>query len=178
MSKGVNEAYKGAKLVDFTGTASGFQQMKRFGPEFTDLIRKSKDGAKAVVVVDRGFGGRYSKPLLARDHINLTGDNPLVGHNDPDVGPRFPIVQGIYLTDALQGSDTGIVAGLKEGVKPDAEEQDLLRTIGVDICSYNLVPSMLVAAHAGWKVLGIILPDDVTLSSEQLNEIKELTGSK
>ncbi len=152
--------------------------MKSFGPEFVELVRGSKDGSKAVVVVDHGFGGRFTSPLIARDHINLTGNNPLVGHNDPAIGERFPIVQGIYLTDLLKGANSGVVAGLKEGVKPDSEEQELLRTIGADICSYNLVPSMLIAAHAGWKVLGILLSDDANLSAEQVNEINELTGNK
>ncbi len=178
MSGANRTAFKNAKLVDFTGKINGYTQMKGFGPEFVDLVRNCKDGSKAVVVVDHGFSGRYASPLLVRDHLNLSGDNPLIGHNDPKIGERFPIVQGIYLTDALKGVSTGVVAGLKEGVKPNSDEQKLLRTIGADICSYNLVPSMLIAAHAGWKVLGILLPDDGNLSTEQIDEIRELTGSK
>ncbi len=169
--------FKGARLVDFTGKQSGFIQMKRFDREFIDLVRKTTDGSKSVVVLDTGFGGRYAGPLVARDHINLTGDNPLVGPNHP-IGQRFPIIQGVYFTCCIKGANKGVVAGLKEGVKPTSDDAQILRAIGVDICSYNLVPSMLVAAHAGWKVLGIVLPEGTSLSTSQIQEINELTGSK
>lgn len=169
--------FKGAKLIDYTGTVKGFKQMERFQQEFIDLVRNDKDGTKAVVVVDRGIGGRYDSPMIARDHMNLSGNNPLVGPNNP-IGERFPIVQGIYLTECWKGANTGIVAGLKDGVKPQEEDQELLRAIGADISTYNLVPSMLVAAHAGWKVLGIVLPDGCKLNDEQLGAINELTGGE
>jgi purine-nucleoside phosphorylase len=167
-------AFRGARLVDFTGKHEGFQQMKHFGEQFIDLVRQNKDGCRAVVIIDNGFGGRYTTPLLARDHINLSGDNPLVGPNNP-LGERFPIVQGVYFTDCLKGASTGVVAGLKEGVKPTGEEQQTLKELGIDVCSYNLVPAMLIAAHAGWKVLGIILPEGASLSAAQIEEIRELT---
>lgn len=176
-TEAMKACFKGAKLVDYTGKVKSFKQMNGFSKEFIDLVRECKDKSKAVVVIDHGFGGRHNKPLIVRDHINLSGNNPLVGPNHP-CGERFPIVQGIYLNEALKGVDTGIVAGLKDGVKANSEEQTILRTIGADICSYNLVPSMLVAAHAGWKVLGILLPDGSELSTEQLKEIAELTESK
>ena len=172
----IKACFKGAKLVDYTGTVSGYRQMDNFQQEFIDLVRNCKN-SKAVVVVDRGIGGRYHSPMIARDHVNLSGNNPLVGPNDP-IGPRFPIVQGIYLTECWSGANSGVVAGIKEGVKPSSEDQELLRAIGADVCSYNLVPSMLVAAHAGWKVLGIILPEGCKLDEAQLNAINALTEGK
>jgi hypothetical protein len=167
--------FKGAKLVDFTGKQAGFVHMKKFDQEFIDLLRNCKDGTKAVVVIDHGFGGRYDSPVVVRDHVNLSGNNPLVGPNNP-IGERFPIVQGIYFDDCLREANRGVVAGLKEGVKPTIEEQQALREIGADICAYNMVPSMLVAAHAGWKVLGIVLPENGSLSASQIDELKALTG--
>lgn len=173
----MNACFKGAKLVDFTEQHSGFQHMKRFGKEFVDLVRECKDGKKSIVVLDSGFGGRFASPLVTRDHINLSGDNPLTGPNNP-LGPRFPVVQDIYFSDCLTEWRKGVVAGLKEGVKPTNDEQTILRDIGADVCSYNLVPAMLVAAHAGWKVLGIIVPEGMALSPGQIQEINLLTGSK
>ncbi|MBX9690432.1 MAG: hypothetical protein K2X27_27200 [Candidatus Obscuribacterales bacterium] len=176
-NKEMREAFKGAKLVDFTASPhAGFEHMDKFGPEFIEMVRNKSNGSKAVVVIDHGFAARYTGPVLVRDHINLSGNNPLVGPNHP-AGERFPIVQGIYFSDILKDCQQGVLAGLKEGVKPDSEEQQLLRTIGADVCSYNLVPSMLVAAHAGWKVLGIVLGENSRLSEKQLAEIKELTGA-
>lgn len=170
-------AFSGAQLVDFTGKHKGFKHMKQFGQEFIDLVRNCKDGSRAVVILDTAIGGRYTSPLVVKDHINLSGDNPLTGPNHP-LGQRFPIVQGIYFTDCLKGANTGVAAGLCPGVKPTGEEQQALKEIGVDICSYNLVPSMLVAAHAGWKVLGVLIPEGATLSDEHLQEIQQLTEKK
>lgn len=167
--------FKGAKLVDYTGQIKAFTQMSRFGKEFLDLIRECKDGTKAVVIVDRGYCGRYSTAMIVRDHVNLSGDNPLVGPNHP-AGERFPIVQGIYFAEGVPDTNTGITAGLKEGILPQAEELSALRKIGVDNCSYNLVPSMLVAAHAGWKVMGILLAEGESLNDKQLQAIQELAG--
>lgn len=169
------EAFKGAHLVDFTGTCGGFTKMNSFGPPVVDLIRKG--GAKAIVLIDRASGLRHARPIVVRDHLNLTGSNPLVGPNDP-AGPRFPVVQGIYETGHPQGMDTGVAAGLKPGVEPSGEDIQFLRKFGVDFCCYNIVPSMLVAAHAGLKVLAIGLPEGQNLSAEQMDEILELTGAK
>ena len=171
------DAFKGARLVDFTGKHAGFKHMKHFDQSFVDLVRECKDGCRAVVIVDSGFGGKESGPIIARDHINLSGDNPLVGPNHP-IGQRFPVVQGIYLNAGLKGAASGIVAGLKEGVKPTAEEKEALKGLGVDVCTYNLVPAMLVAAHAGWNVLGIVLPEGKSLTGDQLKEIADLTAAQ
>lgn len=165
--------FKGAKLVDYTGRHIGFTQLQRFGTEFIELVREGKGGAKAVVVIDSCAGAAAGSPLLVRDHINLTGDNPLVGPNNP-IGERFPVVQGIYFSDLPGGLRTGVVAGLAEGVLPDTEDTKRLKEIGADICSYNMVQSMLVAAHAGWKVLGIIVPERGELAAEQIKEIRDL----
>ncbi len=170
--------FKDAKLVDYTGKTSGFQQLKSFGQEFIDLVRNKQNGTKAVVVIDKGIAGRLAGPVIVRDHVNLTGDNPLVGPNDSSIGERFPIVQGIYYTDCPKGMDTAIIAGLKAGAIPDLDELSALREIGVDISTYNIVPSMLVAAHAGLKVLGIVLPEGAELSEKQVKEIIELKEGK
>ena len=177
MADNIKAAFHGAKMVDYTGTLHDFQQMPQFQSEFVSLIRDTKDGAKAVVIVDREIGAKSSSPKIVTDHINLTGDNPLVGPNNP-VGERFPIVQGIYLDECWDNAEKVVVAGIKEGVKPTPEDMSLLQDIGANACSYNLVPSMLVAAHAGWKVLGIVIPEGVQLKDEHLSAIKKLTGAK
>lgn len=175
MTNNDKATFKGAKLVDFTGSVKGFRQMNGFGQDFIDMVRKDDDGAKSVVVVDRGFGGRYAQPAIVRDHLNLSGNNPLVGPNHP-LGERFTIVQGIYADGGLKGFESGIAAGLKEGVHPQGEDISLLRRFGADFYCYNIVPSMLIAAHAHWRVLGIVLPDGVELNVDQLSQLSTLTG--
>lgn len=176
-NNGMKEAFKNAQLIDYTASHAGFKHMSHFGKQFVDLVRDSSNGSKAVVVIDKAINSRIDSPLLVRDHINLSGDNPLVGPNDP-IGQRFPVVQGIYYYDAPKGLNTGIVAGLAPEVIPDSDDVKRLRDLGVDACSYNMVSSMLIAAHAGWKVLGIVVPENKTLSDEQQKQILDLVEGK
>lgn len=169
----VSTLFKGARLVDFTGRVGGFEKWDGFSTKFTEMVRSDAQ-PKAVVIIDRIFAGRTASAMLVRDHVNMTGDNPLVGPNHTG-GDRFPVVQGIYLTDCPAGVATGIAGGLCQGVLPDSDDITLMRSFGVDFCCYNVVPAMLAAAQAGWKVLAIGLPDGVELSAEQLKEIQELT---
>ena len=168
--------FKGACVVDYTGTVPSAARMSGFGPEFVKMIRSGDCKQKAVVVIDCGIASSKSEPFVVADHVNLSGDNPLVGPNDP-LGQRFPIVQGIYF-NPLEGWSQAIVAGLKDGAKPDAEEAKALEKIGVGVCAYNMVPSMLIAAHAGWKVLGVIVPENASLSESQIAQLNNLVEGK
>ena len=168
---------KNALVIDYTGTVSAAKQMDRFNKDFVKLIRADAKQGRVVLVIDRAIASRQQQALMVRDHINLSGDNPLLGPNDP-CGQRFPIVQGIYLSEGIKGLSSGVVAGIKEGTKPDEEEQHILKTLGVEACSYNMVPSMLVAAHAGWQVLGIVLPENAKLSDEQIQEVNQIAEGK
>lgn len=171
--KSMKELFKGAAIVDFTAAVPGALKMDGFGKPFVEMVRDSNAKTKAVVLIDKGLAGKDTKPIVVKDHVNLSGNNPLVGPNDP-CGQRFPIVQGIYFEDALEGWPKAVLAGLKQGEKPNTDELAALEKIGVGVCSYNIVPSMLVAAHAGWKVLGIVVPDSGKLSEEQLKQIRKV----
>jgi purine-nucleoside phosphorylase len=106
---------------------------------------------------------RQEAPHVVRDHLNLTGTNPLVGPNDP-CGERFPSVNDVYITDLCPNLPRGVAAGLVGGVFPTREEMEFLRSLGADFCCYNLVPTMIVAAHAGLKVLGLVVPEGVEVN--------------
>ena len=166
---------KGGHRIDFTGSVPGFRQMTACGEEFAALVR---NGGKpsAVVVIDRAIGASFKEPALVSDHVNLTGTSPLIGPNHP-CGERFPVVQGIYV-DCLSHLSRVVVAGLKPGVVPTAADVSRLKEFGVDCSCYNLIPAMLLAAHAGWKVLGIVVPEGATLPPHVVDEIDELTGTK
>src|SRR5262245_1631907 len=102
--------------------------------------------------------------VLLSDHINLLGDNPLVGPNDDRLGPRFPDLSGPYDPElralARQVAlKLGIV--LREGVYvavagPTCEsraEYRLLSAIGADVVGMSAVPEVIVAAHHNIRVL-------------------------
>ncbi len=154
---------KEAKLVDFTKSVAGFKYFPGFNSNVVSLIRDGAD-SKTLIVVDRGYHFSRETPHLVTDHLNLVGTNPLVGPNDP-VGERFPSVNNVYITDVLPDLPRGIAAGIKAGTVPSKEEVDLVRSLGAHFCCYNLVPTMIIAAHAGYRVLGIVAPEGADISA-------------
>ena len=112
--------------------------------------------------------------MLIADHINLLGDSPLIGPNDDRLGPRFPDLSAAY--DASLRATARAVAGargitLRDGVYvavagPNLEtraEYRFLRGIGADAVGMSTVPEVLVAVHAGMRVLGISIITDMCL---------------
>ena len=104
--------------------------------------------------------------MLIRDHINFMGTNPLIGENDPNMGPRFPDMSAAY--DATLRSQAGSIAAqsgilIKEGVYaafsgPSYEtpaEIRMLGILGADAVGMSTVPEVISARHLGCKVLGI-----------------------
>ncbi len=130
--------------------------------------------------------------IVIEDHINLMGVNPLIGPNDDRLGPRFPDLIEPYdrrLQDkALKAArELGIAAhrGVYVGVTgPNLEtraEYRFLRAIGADAVGMSTVPEVLVAVHAGLKVLGFsiltdrCLPD--ALEPVRIEEILAVAGA-
>jgi purine-nucleoside phosphorylase len=107
--------------------------------------------------------------MLIKDHINfvgLAGNNPLRGPNDETVGPRFPDVTNAYtpaLRELAQETAVSLNLTLHEGVYayvagPSFEtpaELRFLHMVGADAVGMSTVPTVIVAAHAGMRVLGI-----------------------
>ena len=118
--------------------------------------------------------------MLLRDHLGLAtlaGQNPLIGPNDDQLGPRFPAMTGAYdaalRAIALEvASQVGI--GLREGVYamvtgPSYEtpaELAFLRAIGADAVGMSTVPEVIAARHAGMRVLAISVITNVAIPAE------------
>ncbi|MFA5036452.1 MAG: purine-nucleoside phosphorylase [Candidatus Izemoplasmatales bacterium] len=104
--------------------------------------------------------------MLITDHLNLVGTNPLIGHNDDHIGPRFPDASAIYSSDlhviARQCAKKCNII-LREGVYawwcgPTYEtpaEIRMIRMLGADAVGMSTVPEALAASHMGMNVLGI-----------------------
>ncbi len=112
--------------------------------------------------------------FLTVDHINLMGDNPLIGPNDEALGVRFPDMSEPYDRElcalaARVALQERIV--LRQGVfvavaGPNLEtraEYRMLRLLGADVVGMSLIPEAIVAAHARMKVLAISVITDMCL---------------
>lgn len=132
-------------------------------------------GAKTLIVtnISGGMHPLWSTGdlVLISDHINLLGDNPLVGPNVDAEGPRFPDMTAAYDPElrALARAvalEQRIV--LREGVYvavpgPNLEtraEYRMLRAVGADIVGMSTVPEVITAAHQGMRVLGFSIITD------------------
>ncbi len=132
-------------------------------------------GAKILLVSNAaGAINRRLDPgdlMLIEDHINLMGDNPLIGPNVDSLGPRYPdlyncydkelrkLALGIAREEKLR-CHAGVYAAMTGPCLETAAEYRMLATIGADAIGMSTVPEVIVARHAGLKVLGVSVITD------------------
>ena len=135
-------------------------------------------GARALMVTNVS-GGMHplwapGDLVLLADHINLLGDNPLIGRNDDRLGPRFPdmsdpydagyraiarglaVEQGVILREGVYVAVTGPCLETRA-------EYRMLRGMGADLVGMSTVPEVIVAVHQGMKVVGMSIITDQCL---------------
>lgn len=135
-------------------------------------------GCDTLIVTNAVGGMNPDMPpgsiVVTTDHINLMGDNPLIGENDDELGPRFPDMSEPYsrsliglaercalqLGVPLQRAVLVAVAGPN---LETAAEYRFLRWIGADVVGMSLVPETLVAVHGGQRVLALNVVTDACL---------------
>ncbi len=114
---------------------------------------------------------RVGELVAITDHINLLGTSPLVGPNFDALGPRFPDMVEPYsaaLLASVQSVALRAQTPLHRGVYacisgPQLEtraEYRMLKVLGADMIGMSTVPEVIVAVHAGMKVLGLTVLTD------------------
>lgn len=135
-------------------------------------------GCSTLIITNAVGGMNPDMPagtiVVTTDHINLMGDNPLIGPNDDELGPRFPDMSEPYsralvalaekvALELRQPLQRGVFVGVPGPNLETAAEYRFLRGIGADIVGMSLVPENIVAVHGGMRVLAFNVVTDACL---------------
>ena len=164
--------------------------------EITLPVRVMKALGVELAIFSNAAGGlnpqfRRGDIMLISDHINLMGCNPLIGPNDDELGPRFPDMSEPYDRESIdrleaiaieEGLSThkGVYAAMTGPCLETAAEYRFLRIIGADAVGMSTVPEVVVAVHAGLKVVGLSCITDMCLADAlepvDIDEILRVAG--
>jgi purine-nucleoside phosphorylase len=159
--------------------------------QITYPVRVMKKLGVETLLVSNACGGmnplyRRGDVMIMVDHINLLGDNPLIGKNEDEFGPRFPDMSEPYDLGLIELAEQVALENqikIQKGVYvavpgPNLEtkaEYRFLRTIGADVVGMSTIPENIVANHMGMKVLGLsIITDECFPESLKKVDVQEI----
>lgn len=132
-----------------------------------------------VLIVSNACGGmnpQYAKGdiMFIEDHINLLGDNPLIGPNDDRLGVRFPDMSQPYDPKLIElgrrialeekiTTQKGVFVAVSGPCLETRAEYRFLKNIGADVVGMSTVPEVIVGVHAGFRIMGLSVITDMCL---------------
>jgi purine-nucleoside phosphorylase len=140
-------------------------------PRVTFPVRVMKKLGVEILLISNAAGGlnplfNPGDIMAITDHINLTGQNPLIGPNLDSLGPRFPDMTTVYDKELIRLADTvameekipmqkGVYVGVTGPSMETPSETRFLRMIGADAVGMSTIPEVIVAVHCGLRILGL-----------------------
>jgi purine-nucleoside phosphorylase len=167
----------GLPVIAMEGRIHGYEGYSL--KQITLPVRVMRALGADLLVVSNAVGGLnpyfdLGHIMVIEDHINLMGDNPLIGINDDRLGPRFPDMCEPYDHDLIDralaiarredfAAHPGVLVAVMGPNLETRAEYRFLRRIGADAVGMSTVPEVLVARHCGLSVVGFSVVTDMCL---------------
>jgi purine-nucleoside phosphorylase len=195
------ESHQGKLIFGKIGTKNVVAMQGRFHyyegysmKQITYPIRVMKFLGVKTLLVSNACGGmnpvyKRGDIMIMSDHINMLGDNPLIGMNEDELGPRFPDMSEPYSLELIELAEKIALENkikVQKGVYvavpgPNLEtraEYRFLRAIGADVVGMSTIPENIVANHMGLKVLGVsIVTDECFPDALKPVDVKEIIAT-
>lgn len=162
--------------------------------EVTFPVRVMKQMGINYLVVSNASGGlnpdyKVGDIMIIEDHINMFGNNPLIGKNIAELGPRFPDMSQPYSHELIVRAreiaqkkgynlKQGVYVGTSGPTFETPSEYKFFRTIGGDAVGMSTVPEVIVARHMGMTCFGVSIITDsgvpgqiVEISHEEVQQV-------
>jgi len=166
---------EGKKVVAMKGRVHYYEGYSMQEVAFPTWVMRTLGATHLIVTCAAGGTNRSFTPgdlMVIVDHINWMFDNPLIGPNDDELGPRFPSMGLAYPWElvelALRAAESvgikiqrGVYIGTTGPCYTSRAESAIYRLLRGDAVGMSTVPEITAATHAGMKTLGIAAITDV-----------------